>query len=787
MVRALDRKLLRDLWRLRAQVLTIALVVASGIGGYIGALCAHTSLASLRDDYYETSRFAHVFAPVRRAPRALLPRLRNVPGVLDLDMSIVAPTTISLPGSVEVMTGQIVSLPAVPGTGMNRVVLERGRWVEPQDASGVLVSKAFARARGIEPGDALSVLMNGRHQRVRVSGIALSPAFVFAAAPGGFADDSRFGVLWMPEQRLAAAYDLDGAFNLLSLRLLDPADTAGTIAALDRVLAPYGATGAYGRDDQLSHKMLTQEINEQRVFGTVLPAVFLAVAVFLLHVLISRHIATERTQIAALKAMGYGNRRIGAHYFAFTAVTVILGVALGVAVGFWFGHWMTGLYTRVFSFPTFRFALEDWVVASAVLLAVLAGIAATSSAVRQVVKLPAAEAMRPPAPAAFDRTLLERLRLGRLLSPSARMMVRELERRPLRTALTTLGIASSVAIIVAGTWWGDAFDHLVDSELFRRDRADVLIALNEPRDIAALGEIRRMPGVLSAEASRVVAVRLHAGARQYRTALVGLDPGARLRRVQDDAFRDIGLAPGMLVLTDRLARKLGVRPGDTVEVEPLEGTRTPRRVHVAAESGDLMGMYGFLVRSDAARLVGEGNTFNLARVRLDAAADADFFERVRNLPGIAAAGDKRRMVAHFRATSQHNLLMFAAILSAFAMCIAVGVVYNSARITLAEQSWELATLRVMGFTRAEVSWTLLGQLAAPAFIALPLGWLGGTALAALILALIASEEFRIPLVIDSGTYLLASLVMLAAGLATSFIVRRRIDRLDLIGVLKTRD
>lgn len=786
-MRALDRKLMRDLWRLRTQVLTIALVVASGVGGYIGSLSAHASLTTLRDRYYESARFGHVFAPVRRAPRELVTRLRDLPGVIDLDMSIVASTLITIPGNPELMTGQLVSLPREPGVGMNRVVLKQGRWVERDDRAGVLVSQAFAQARGLAPGDSLLLLLNGRQQSVRITGIALSPAYIFAAAHGGFADDTRFGVLWMPEDALEAAYDLRGAFNMLSLRLAEGASVDGVIDALDTLLAPYGAAGAYARAQQLSHKVLTQEIDEQQVFGTVLPAVFLMVAVFLLHVLITRHIATERTQLAALKAMGYDGTRIGAHYFAFTSVTVLIGIALGLVIGWFFGRWMTGLYAKVFKFPQFEFWLQAWVVASALGLAVIAGIAATWSAVRAVIRLPAAEAMRPPAPANFHRTLLERLRLGHLLSTPARMVVRELERRPLRSGLTIVGIASSVAIVIAGTWWGDAFDNLVDSELFRRDRADVSLALNEPVAIGALAEIRRMPGVLLAEPSRVVAVRLRNGSREYRTALMGLDPGTVLHRVQDSAYRDLPLDPGTLVLTDRLARTLDARPGDEIDVQPLEGTRRPRRMTVAAESGDLMGMFGYLPRRDAARLAGEGDTFNFARVRLDEARDAAFFAAVRETPRIAAAGDKRRMVAHFRATSQHNLLMFAAILSTFAACIAIGVVYNSARISLAEQSWELATLRVLGFTRAEVSGTLLGQLAAQMAIALPIGWWVGHALAALILHLISSQEFRIPLVVSSGTYALASLVMLGSGLVTAFIVRRRIDQLDLIGVLKTRD
>lgn len=786
-MKALDRKLLRDTWRLRSQVITIALVVASGLGGFIGSICAHTSLAQLRDDFYESARFAHVFAPVRRAPRGLVERLRDLPGVLDVDAGIVAATTISIPGSADVMTGQIVSLPMQPRGGMNRVVLDRGRWVDGDDPHGVLVSRSFANARNLRPGDRLSLLMNGRREEVIVRGIALSPAFVFAASQGGFADDTRFGVIWMPEARLAGAYDLRGAFNLLSVRVTRPDQVQPVIDALDRLLAPYGAVGAYDRGQQLSHKVLTQEIDEQRVFGTVLPAVFLAVAAFLLHVLLTRHIATERTQLAALKAMGYGGGAIARHYFAFTGIIVLAGIGLGVILGWWFGDWMTGLYVRVFAFPAARFTLQPAVVAGGVLITLAAGIAATASAVRGVMKLPPAEAMRPPAPARFRRTLLERLRLGRLLPVPARMVVRELERRPVRAVFITIGIASSVAIVISGTWWGDAFDNLVDTELFRRDRADVLVALNEPAAVGAIAEIRRLPGVLAAEPSRVVGARLRHGTREYRTAITGLDPGALQHRVRDTEGRPIPLADGVLVLTDRLARRLDARAGSRIEVESLDGSRRIRRWFIAGECGDLMGMNAYVTRHDAARLAGESDTFNLARVRVDAAQDARFFAAVRDTPRIAAAGDKRRMVANFRANQQHNLLMFAAILSVFASCIAIGVVYNAARISLAEQSWELATLRVIGLTRAEVSWTLLGQLAAQMAVALPVGWVAGRALAGFILRLISSEEFRIPLVVDLHTYLLASLVMLGAGCVTAIVVRQRIDGLDLIGVLKTRD
>jgi putative ABC transport system permease protein len=786
-VRPLNRKLLRDIWRLRSQVLTIALVVGCGVGGFIGSLSAHLSLVDLRDSYYESARFAHVFTTARRVPNSIGERIRALPGVLDVDLGILGRTVVSLPDVSDAMTGEIVSLPREAATGVNRVVIKRGRWVDSSDKDGVLLNEQFALARKLAPGDRLSILMNGRYQLVTITGIALSPPYIFAAAPGGFSDDTNFAVIWMPKERLAAAYDMTGAFNHVAVRLQRDASLEGTVRALDELLAPYGSSGAYGREDQVSHRTLSQEINEQRVFGTVLPAVFLGVAVFLLHVLLSRHIATERTQIAALKALGYDNNAIGAHYLAFTLVTVLLGVACGLLIGRTMGAWLTGLYASVFRFPAATFQMPAAILLAGVGIAVAGALAAAISTVRGVVRLPAAEAMRPPAPARYRRTLLERTRLGRRLSPEVRMIARELERQPLRAIVTTLGIASSVAILIAGTWWGDAFDYLIERELFARERAHILLALNEARDTSALHDIWRLPGVVAAEGVRSLAVKFHHGRYSYRTVLTGIDPGSRLRAVQSPDGDPLPVESDAVLLTDRLAEALHARTGSTIEIEALEGSRATRAFVVAGLTGDLMGMQAYAQRTAVSRLVGEGDTFNVARVRVDRARHDAFFEAVRNSPSIAAAGDKERMVKHFRSTQARNLLIFAAILTTFAACIAVGVVYNSARIHLAEHAWELATLRVVGFTRAEVSRMLLGQLAVQILVAIPLGCLGGYALSLLIVTLISAEEFRIPLIVTSQTYATAIVVMLAAGVVSALVVRRHVDRLDMIGVLKTRE
>jgi putative ABC transport system permease protein len=785
-VRPLDRKLLRDLWRLRSQVATIALVVASGIGGFLGSLSAHDSLVRLRDNYYETGRFAHVFVIAKRAPQRLEPALREISGVVDVQTAIAGSVIIVLPGVTDLVSGRVMSLPERGPPQMNRLYLRAGRWPAPGDQAGVLVSDAFAKARGLRPGDPLMVLINGKYERLQVRGIALSPEYIFAMSAGAFSDDTRFGVLWLGQRRLEAAYDMVGAFNYAALRLARGASEAHVIAAVDRLLMPYGSTGAYGRSEQTSHRALSSEIDQQQVFGTVLPAVFLAVAVFLLNVLLHRHIATERSQVASLKALGYADLTIGAHFLKFALVIVLLGIAGGLAVGLLFGRWMTNLYTLYFHFPSSDYRLGAGLVAIGAAIALLGGIAAVASGIRGIVRLTPAEAMRPPAPTRYRRTLADRLGLARL-SAAARMVVRELEQRPWRTVLTTLGMACAVAIIVAGTWWGDAFDWLINLEFGVRERPDSMLVLAEPAPVGSLHEVAQLPGVLLVEGTRDVPVILRNGIHELRASIVGVDPGAKLRQVLDAGNRPTAPPPGGLMLGAPLADRLGARPGDYIWVEPLQGLRSPRLLRVSALSSDLVGSVAYMRRLDAARMVGEGDTVSTIRVRLDRGRYGAFTERVRAMPRIAAVGDRTLMLRSFRRTQARNLLYFTGILSVFAAAIAVGVVYNSARIALAEHAWELATLRVLGFTRAEVSRILLSQSLVQLLVAIPLGCLLGYWLSGFILSLMPTHEFRIPLVIRPSTYAYAAVVTVVAGLVSALVVRRRIDRLDLVGVLKTRD
>jgi putative ABC transport system permease protein len=786
-MKTLDRKLLRDLWQMRSQAFTIALVVASGISAFITLITTYDSLQWSRHSYYEEARFAQVFADVKSAPRPVERQIAELPGVTAVETTVVEDVTLDIPGVAEPVIGRMIGLANSREPSMNRLFLRQGRLPEAGSRNEALVSEGFAKARGIQPGDRIAALLNGKLEQLVIVGIVLSPEYIFASRGAEIPDDQGFGVFWMERERLASAFNMEGAFNHVALRLAPGASEAAVIDALDRLLEPYGSLSAYGRADQNSNRMLSQEINQQKTMATVFPTIFLGVAAFLLNVVLARQVATQRDQIAALKALGYANFAIAAHYLKLVLAIVFAGIVFGLILGGWLGYKLTSIYTLFFHFPRLIYRIQPWIPLVASVVSLAAAVAAALGAVRRIVALAPAEAMRPPAPTSYRRMLLEKLGLAHLLSPPARMVIRTLERRPLRTLLTSFGIACSVAIIVSGTFWNDAVNYMINVQFYLADRSDVNVMFTHPVAHRALNEITRLPGVLRAEEMRTVPVRLRAGHHSYRTAVSGFLPNAELHQLLNTGLQRIPLPPDGILLSQRLAEKLNVKLGDRLLLESLEATRARREVRVAAVVNDMIGLAAYMDIAALNRLMSEGDSISAVAVQLDPNQAEAFYRQLKQMPQVATVSIKGRLLRSFRETNARFLLFFTAIVTAFAAAIAVGVVYNSARIALAERAWELASLRVLGFTRREVSGLLLGELAIEIALAIPLGLWLGYLLSELIVALIQVETFTIPVMITSSTYAYAALTILAAGAASALIVRHRVDRLDLVGVLKTRE
>ncbi len=790
---ALDRKLLRDLVRLWSQALTIALVVASGVGGFITTLSAVDSLALARERFYAEGRFADVFASVKRAPNALAETLRAVPGVADVQTTTEHLVRVQIEGSSDPIIGRLIGVDARNPPRMNRVTVQSGRTLDADSQAGArtdsrieaLVSAGFARSRGLEPGAQLTALVNGKQRTLLIVGIALSPEYIFAGL-GGAPDQRGFGVFWVDHDTLASAYDMQGAFTQVAVKLAPGASERDVTARLTRLLGPYGAGEAHGREDQQSHAMLDAEITEQEVLGTILPSIFLAVAAFLLNVVVSRLVATQREQIAALKALGYPNSSIVAHYLKLVLVIMVAGVGLGIWLGDWLGGAFTGLYAEFFFFPLFEHRIAPWLLVVGVGIALVTAVAGTLNAIGATVRLAPAEAMRAPAPGDFRRTLLDRLGIQGV-APALKMILRNMERRALRTLLAIGGVAAAVAIVVMGNFIRDAMDHIVHTQFDLAMRSDVILWMIEPAGNSARYEVARLPGALLVESTRDVPVRFSNGAISERGAIQGYAADPELRRVIDIRGREVPLPEDGLVMTDRLATKLGLRIGDRVSAQVLDGRRQTLDIRLVATAQEMMGMNAYMERQALNRLVQDGDVASQFSVAIERGREAAFLKATQGMPRVVGSFSKASLLRNMEEISARNIRLMSTVLTVFASVIAVGVVYNNARIALSERVWELASLRVLGFTRAEVSALLLGEMAISIALALPLGMLLGWGLVHAIAELLKSDQFHFPVVIQARTYAWAGICVVAAGIASALVVRRRIDRLDMVAALKTRE
>ena len=769
-------------------MVAVGLVMACGLAMMIMARSLILSLETTRAAYYERNRFADVFCDLKRAPNAMRDRLAAIPGVAAVETRVVAAVRMDLPGLAEPADGTIISIPEGHPARLNALALRTGRYPEVGKANEVVIGEAFAKAHGFQPGDWIDVTLRGARERLIIVGIALSPEFVFEARPGeALPDNKRFGVFWMNERELATANDLDGAFNNVIVDVAPGGNNAAVMAGLDRLLEPYGGLIAYDRRDHASAKQLDDEIAMLNGMSIAFPVVFLSIATFMTSAVLARVIRLQREQIAQLKAFGYSSGQVGAHYLKFALVIVTIGLVAGGIAGTWLGSNVVTMYHKFFQFPSLTFHPDLPAIGVAFLVSSAASLLGVIGAVRQAMRLPPAEAMRPEPPADFKPSLLERMGVTNLAGPAMRMALRNIERRPWQAAFTALGLALAVGIPIVPGAMRDGISFLLDFQWSLAQRQDVTVTLIEPGSAEAFNDIRHLPGVIHAEQFRSVPARLRFGHLSHRLAVTGVAPGALLNRALDEHGNPLPVPPEGLLISSKLAEMLGVKPGDSLLMEVQEGRRPSREVPVHGLITDYAGLAAYMDIHALRRLMQEGSTVSGAHLSVDAGKWQEFLEKVKEVPRIANLGITSALQQSFRKTTAESITLIQSIYFSFSVIVAFGVVYNSARIALSERSRDLATLRVVGFTNREVAGVMIGELVMLTVVAMPVGlWIGGR-LSNFIVQAASTETIRLPLILTHETYATAILIVLLSAGVSFYVVSRRIRNLDLLGVLKASE
>lgn len=786
-MKALDRKLLRDVGRMWAQAITIALVLACGIASFVAMRGAHASIVRERDAYYAQQRFADVFARLERAPESMTARIEELDGVARVHTRIVRTVLVPIPGSLLPAVGQIVTLPSHGVAPLNAPRLRAGRMPEPGRADEVVLLEAFAGAHGITPGATVDAVIEGTRRTLHVVGIAMSPEYVFALGPGSFINDpGRFGVLWMDRSAVAPAFRMEGSFDDVLVTLQPGASREKVVAELRQLLAPYGVVAAHGRDRQLSHQALEGELMQLSSYAVVAPAIFLTVAAFLINIVLGRALSLQRPQIATLKAVGYRDREIAVHFLELVGIILLGGCLLGIALGDLLGLGMIGLYRPFFRFPDLAFRFDLATVSTALAVSVAAGLSGAMLAVRRAVRIPPAEAMLPEAPAMYRRPVLERLGLPRLVGVSGRMVLRELLRRPLRAALSCFAVALATGVIITGRFGEDAMGTLFELVFERSQRDDTEVAFTTAMPASVTNELAHLPGVLVAEGRRTVAVRARVAQRYRDVAVVAHAAGPSLRSVPQWPMRAFEAPMEGVAMSRKLAEVLDVKVGEAVELELLEGDRRTVRAGVTMLLDDVFGLSIHVALPTLRRLLGEEGTVTSVMLVTDPKHEKELLARLADIPRVISITRRSEVMEKFHEQTGYMWTTMA-ILTAMGATIAFGVVYNQARIALSTRARDLASLRVLGFTRREISAVLLGELAAYLIVGVPIGFVIGAWLMRLIMGSADPESYRLPADASLSTFAFAAVVTTVAATLSALVVRRHLDRLDLVAVLKARE
>ena len=787
-VGVLNLKLFRDLWRIKGQALAIILVQASGISLLVMSLGMIASLTVTMEAYYDRYRFADVFASAKRVPELVLSELQDIRGVTSVEGRIIGAGLVDLEHVDSPVTAQFVSRPMENATPLNDVHIARGRHLDPLRSDEILLLQSFADAHGLEPGDSLTVTLYGTKRTFRIVGIALSPEYVYAIAPGAPAvDDDRYAVIWAPHDTLAAAFNLDGAFNQAVFRLARGEQPDAIMEEIDKLLDPYGGQGAYDNSDQVSNKYLTEELRQLGTMSFIMTPIFMSVTIFLLNVVISRLVQTEREQIGLLKSFGYTDGEVAAHYGKFTLVLALSGATVGWLGGLYLGRMITELYQQYYHFPFLIFQTDLRTVGYAFGLSIVGAGLGAFGAVRAAIMLLPAEAMRPPAPDRFGERVGLLGRLANILDRPTRMILRRITHKPLRSLALTFGIGAAMGLAVMMQFNQAAVDYLLYSSFQVVDRSDMTVNFPEPQGEKAAIELRKLDGVTYVEPFRSAAVTFVNGRKEHLGAITGVSPAPSLVKMLDDDLKPVPVPEQGLLLSAKLASILGVGVGDELEVRFKEGRQPTLMIEITGIMDTMMGTPAYMAKEDLNRRLLEPGRISGAYLAVEPDKQVSLQRRMKDIPQLAGISVRTDVLENFEELLAQGPGTFRAIMTFFSTLIAVGVVYNGGRIIFGERQYDLASLRILGFSNAEAGYVVIGEVLVMCIAALPLGSVIGLLIWQYIATALSTELYQIPVIYNPAGFGVAGLTVIIAAIAASYFIQRDVNKLDMVSALKARD
>lgn len=790
-MRVLTKKILRTVRRNVGQTLAVAAVIMCGTATLIAFTTAHRNLLLSKDTYYAANQFADFEIMLERAPDSVLFKLEEIDGVREVRGRIVEEAKLDLGSGREARTGRIVSMPARRGPVLNNVVVSEGRYFDPSATNEVILSSAFADANELRLGETIQVTVDGRQHALRIVGFGQSPEYIYIirSIQDMIPAPERFGILWVPEEFAEGALAMQSAANNIVGTVDNPAELDRILDQAETVLETYGVFAKIKSEDQVSNRFISDEIRGLESTTRVIPPVFLGIAALVIAILMNRMVRNERTQIGLLKAYGHSNLAVAMHYIQYAAILGVIGSIAGGLLGQWAADQMMGMYGQFYEFPELRNRFYTDVFLRGSAIAVFFAVAGSWLAARRASRIQPAESMRPEAPRTARHSWLERSpRVWSMLSFTSKMIARNVSRHPFRAALNAFAVMISCGLLIIGFFMLDGMDYLMRFQFEISQRQDARVNFIVERGQDAVREVARYEHVREAEPQLQYPFEMRNGWYKKDVVIIGLPQGGRLQRLIDSNENEVAVPETGLVLSERLAYDLGAQIGDSITIKPLYGkVDVERAVPVKKIVQQYFGASAYMSLDALSDVLDEEMAVNAVLVRMDRGTERTLTERVRDVPGVATVEIRRDAHENLKETLGQQMAVSSVTTILFAGIIAFSVIYNVTTVSLAERERELASLRILGFSRQEVGRVLYRENFMTGAIGLALGVPFGMLACRGLIEAFNTELYRLPFYIDTST------IFVAIGLTISFIVfanlavRRKLVRLDLVEVLKSRE
>ncbi len=792
MVSVLDRKLLREVRSSGMTLLAITSIMAVGVMCFIYMRSAYFNLSAAKFRYYNQCRMADFWIEVKKAPLVDVARLAEVRGVTAIRPRIQFFATVDLERVPVPLNGLVMSLPDEREPIINDIVIQSGGYFTDRRMEEVIVNSAFARAHGIHPGQKIHLLLNNRRQELAVVGTAISSEFVYLVSPGSIAPDpEHFGVFYIKRTYAEEVFDFDGACNQI-VGLLDPAHKERPNEALrqmETLLEPYGVATSYGLKTQTSNQFLSDEIRGLGVFSTIMPSIFLAVAALVLNVLMVRLIDQQRTIIGTLKALGYYDAQIFAHYTKFAMALGLFAAAIGLAMGYGMSFLVTNVYKMFYEFPDLENRVFPGTYAGGVAVALVCALVGSLHAAWLALRLSPAEAMRPKPPVQGGAIWLEHFPgLWQRFSFGWRLVLRNVFRNRLRTAVGIFATAMGAGLLMCGFVLTSAIAYLINFQFELVTRSDVDLRFKDEQGRSALLEAEHLPGIEFVEPQFDVSCTFINGPNRRRGAISGLVPNSRLTIPRDVEGRPIRIPRYGLAMSRKLSKLLEIKRGDLVTVLPTVGRREELHVPVTELSDSYIGMAVYADIDYLGRLMGEEFALTGVQLALDGGtqARASLYRELKQLPAVQSVNVRADMI-HNMETIVETQRIFIALVVLFAGVIFFSSLLNSSLVSLAERRREVATFRVLGYNEWQVGGLFLRESMVINSLGTLLGLPVGYSLAWILSRVYDTEMFRFPVTSPPWVWYGTVVAAVVFAVVAHAVVQRSINHLDWLDASKTME